>query len=135
MKKRYLILGTVSAVLLGAVTLKAWAYRGNPEQKGPNFSAERHEQMQKAFENKDYNAWKKLMNGRGRVSQTINESNFARFAEAHQLRLEGKNKEANKILAELGLGQGKRNRNNGKVKNGQRNFVDKNGDGICDYRQ
>ena len=60
--------------------------------------------MTKAFENKDYNAWKSLMQGRGRVMQIINAQNFARFAEAHKLALEGKTSEANKIKTELGLG-------------------------------
>lgn len=44
------------------------------------------------------------MQGRGRVSEVINEGNFARFAEMHQLRLEGRNEEADQIRTELGLG-------------------------------
>ena len=60
--------------------------------------------MTKAFDSNDYNAWKELMGGRGRVSQVINEDNFARFAEAHRLALEGKTEEAAKIRQELGLG-------------------------------
>lgn len=100
----------LSAVTLSAITLlltatpKVLAYRGDPNVKGPYYSEERHEAMTKAFENKDYQSWKNLMQGRGRVSQVINEQNFARFTEMHQLMLEGKNDEANKIRAELGLG-------------------------------
>ena len=30
------------------------------------------------------------MNGKGRVAEVVNEGNFARFAEAHQLAEEGK---------------------------------------------
>ena len=71
---------------------------------GSNYSLERHEAMEHAFENKDYNAWKTLMQGRGRVTQVVNEQNFSRFAEMHQLREEGKIDEANKIRKELGLG-------------------------------
>lgn len=104
------ILG-VSALALGAGVLfvsvpSALAYRGDPSVQGPNYSPERHEAMVKAFENKDYNAWKNLMQDRGRVTQVISEGNFARFAEMHQLRLEGKNDEANQIRTELGLGLG-----------------------------
>ena len=44
------------------------------------------------------------MQGRGRVSQVVNEGNFARFAEMHKLMLEGKTNEANAIRTELGLG-------------------------------
>lgn len=80
------------------------AYRGDPNVQGPNYTAERHETMTMAFENNDYNAWRQLMQGRGRVTQVVNEGNFARFAEMHKLRLEGKNDEANKIRTELGLG-------------------------------
>jgi len=102
------ILG-VSVLVLGAGVLfasvpSALAYRGDPNVQGPNYSPERHEAMIKAFENKDYNAWKSLMQGKGRVTQVINEGNFARFAEMHQLRLEGKIDEANQIRTELGLG-------------------------------
>jgi len=80
------------------------AYRGDTTVKGPNYSVERHDAMTKAFENKDYSAWKNLMLGRGKVTQVINESNFSKFAEAHQLTLEGKTSEAQKIRQELGLG-------------------------------
>ena len=50
--------------------------------------------MQKAFANKDYVAWKNLMQGKGRVTQVVNETNFAKFAEAHNLALQGKTAEA-----------------------------------------
>ncbi|OGZ27301.1 MAG: hypothetical protein A2427_03145 [Candidatus Nealsonbacteria bacterium RIFOXYC1_FULL_40_7] len=100
---------TLTAVALGAGALfasssGALAYRGDPGVRGPNYTAERHEAMTKAFENKDYNAWKEQMSGRGRVTQVVNEGNFARFAEMHQLMLDGKTTEANAIRAELGLG-------------------------------
>lgn len=83
---------------------KANAYQGDPNVKGPNYTAQRHEAMTKAFAAKDYNAWKNLMQGRGRVTQVVNKDNFAKFAAAHQLALQGKLSEANKIRQELGLG-------------------------------
>lgn len=99
----------ILALVLGAglfftTAQKTLAYRGDPNVKGPNYSPERHGAMTKAFENKDYNAWKNLMQGRGRITQVINEQNFSRFAEMHKLMLEGKTEEANKIRQELGLG-------------------------------
>lgn len=99
----------ISALALGIGVLVAtapstYAYRGDPNAQGPNYSSERHEKMEKAFENKDYNAWKTLMQGRGRITQKITEQNFARFAEAHELAEQGKTQEANKIRQELGLG-------------------------------
>jgi len=106
MNKRFLVLSSTALGLglLFVTTSSILAYRGDPNIQGPNYSAERHEKMTKAFENKDYNVWKELMQGKGRVTQVVNEGNFARFAEMHKLRLEGKNDEANKIRTELGLG-------------------------------
>ena len=106
MKKTILTLTIVAVVAGGLIILPKYAaaYKGDPNVKGPNYSQERHDTMIKAFENKDYNAWKNLMQGRGRVTQVINANNFAKFAQAHQLALQGKTAEANKIRTELGLG-------------------------------
>jgi hypothetical protein len=56
MKNKYIVMGAVAAAgIAGAVALSqgVLAYRGNPDQTGPNYSPERHEQMQKAFDGKD----------------------------------------------------------------------------------
>jgi len=107
MINKTVVLG-ISALVLGGVIIAprmVEAYQGNPNIQGPNYSIERHEAMTKAFANKDYNTWKNLVSGNnGRVAQVINESNFGKFVEAHNLTLQGKNDEANKIKAELGLG-------------------------------
>jgi len=104
--KNLIILGTAGLVLggLSLFTGKALAYRGDPSVQGPNYSVERHDAMNKAFEGNDYNAWKELTRGKGKVTQVITEQNFARFAEARKLALEGKTDEAKKIREELGLG-------------------------------
>jgi len=86
----------------GAVSVSA--YQGDPNVKGPNYTEERHTAMTKAFAEKNYQAWKNLMQGTGRATQVVNEKNFAKFAEAHALALQGKTDEAAKIRAELGLG-------------------------------
>ena len=106
MNKKIIILGTAGLVLGGFLlsSEKALAYRGDPSVQGPNYSEERHDAMTQAFESNDYNAWKELMQGKGRVTQVINEQNFARFAEAHKLALEGRIDEAQAIREELGLG-------------------------------
>lgn len=80
------------------------AYQGDPAVKGPNYSSERHELMQKAFENNDYEVWKNLMAGKGRVTQIVNQENFAKFAQAQKMAKEGNLAEAQKIRQELGLG-------------------------------
>jgi len=106
MNKKTMLLGA-TALVLGTVALlpqTALAYKGDANVKGPNYTQERHDAMTQAFANKDYNAWKALMDGRG-IARRITAENFAKFAEAHQLSLEGKNAEAAVIRAELGLGQ------------------------------
>jgi len=100
---------TIGAAVLGTGMLlvgasSAFAYRGDPGVTGPNYTPERHEAITKAFENNDYNAWKTQMQGKGRVTQVINEGNFARFAEMHRLNLAGDTEGAAKIRTELGLG-------------------------------
>jgi len=106
MNKTSILLGLSALVIGGAVIAPqaVLAYRGDPNVKGPNYTEERHEAMEKAFENKDFNAWKTLMAGRGRVTQVVNAQNFAKFAQAHELAEQGKTDEANKIRTELGLG-------------------------------
>jgi len=98
---------TAGALLAGVVSGSALAYKGDPNVKGPNYTPERHEAMEKAFETNDYNAWKQLMESnqrRGRVLDVINESNFAKFSQMHELMEQGKTTEAQAIRQELGLG-------------------------------
>ncbi|NMC51594.1 hypothetical protein GYA54_02605 [Candidatus Kuenenbacteria bacterium] len=96
------------AVLFGALgASQVLAYQGDYTQKGPNYSEERHVLMTSAFQNRDYSAWKELMAGKGgRVNQVVNQENFAKFTEAHDLAMQGKREEANKIRQELGLRAG-----------------------------
>jgi len=106
MNKTTLLLGLSALVIAGAIFAPqaALAYRGDVNVKGPNYTQERHDAMEKAFENKDYNAWKALMIGKGRVTQIVTAQNFPKFAQAHELAEQGKTDEANKIRTELGLG-------------------------------
>jgi len=123
MKKTILILG-VTALVLGGMSIipnTASAYRGDPNVEGPNCTEERHQEMEQAFENNDYQAWKNLMQGKGRVMQVINEGNFAKFAQAHELAEQGKMDEAKQIREELGLGL-----KNGSGKNGGQGLRGKN---------
>jgi len=98
---------TAGALLAGVISGTALAYRGDPNVQGPNYSPERHEAMEQAFENNDYNSWKQLMEQnahRGRVMDVINKSNFAQFAQVHELMEAGKIDEANALRQQLGLG-------------------------------
>lgn len=108
MKTSILGLGA-AALALGGVAVfagNALAYLGDPGVRGPLYSTERHDAMEQAFEHKDYGAWTKLMEDRGqaRVTQVVNENNFSKFAEAHELAEQGKMVEAKQIRQELGLG-------------------------------
>lgn len=145
---------TIGAAALTAVIVTAgfaassFAYQGDPNVQGPNYTPERHDAMEAAFEAGDYSAWKELMSGKGRVIQVVNEGNFTKFAEAHELAENGDIAGAKEIRAELGLGQGGRGygMRDGKGQGGGRgmhnfgtrgqnaggNFVDANGDGTCD---
>jgi hypothetical protein len=105
MKKALITTGVLALAFALFFSKSAFAYRGDPNVKGPNCTPERHEAMLKAFEKKDYNAWKNLMSNRP-ITQKINVSNFSKFVEMRNLMLQGKVDEANKIKAELGLGQG-----------------------------
>ncbi len=106
MNRKTILIGLLALILGGLVISPkiTEAYQGDPNVKGPNYSVERHTAMEKAFDNKDYNAWKNLMQGRGRVTQVVNAQNFAKFAQAHELAEQGKTAEANKIRTEIGLG-------------------------------
>ncbi|PIP69171.1 hypothetical protein CO033_03250 [Candidatus Nomurabacteria bacterium CG_4_9_14_0_2_um_filter_32_10] len=109
-KKIVLGLGALAlALAIGTFASSASAYKGDPSVKGPNYSTERHEAMEKAFETKDYTVWKSLMQNNGRVTQVVNKDNFAKFAEAHELAEKGDLEGAKKIRQELGLGLGNGN--------------------------
>lgn len=101
--KKYLA-GTaaLALVLVGGATT-ASAYQGDYNAEGPNCTDERHEAMEAAFDDLDYDAWYELMDGKGRVTEVITEDNFATFAEAHELGKAGNSEGANKLRAELGL--------------------------------
>ena len=105
MNKNIIIIGSLVLTILagGVYASQALAYRGDPLVKGPNYTVERHEAMVKAFETNDYATWKAQMAGRGRVTEVINETNFAEFAKAHELAEAGKIEEANAIRSKLGL--------------------------------
>jgi hypothetical protein len=107
MKNKIITLGMTGLVLGGLLFIapgSTLAYRGDVNVKGPNYTAERHETMLKLFETKNFGGWLKEMAGKG-VTRIVNtQDKFNKFIEARKLALEGKNMEASKIRAELGLG-------------------------------
>ncbi len=110
MKNILLVFGItiLTAGVLGMSLQVASAYQGDPSVTGPNYSADRHEAMEQAFADGDYEAWRELMNGRGRVLEMVTADNFNEFARAHELAEAGNIEGALEIRQELGLGQGQR---------------------------
>jgi hypothetical protein len=105
------IFGLFALLFVGMVlsTSLVSAYKGDYTVKGPDYSEDRHEVMETAFETLNYDTWKELMieNGRhGRVVDVVTESNFAKFAEAHQAAMNGDFETAAQLRAELGLNNG-----------------------------
>lgn len=97
------MVGAAFALTAAVIPAAAFAYKGDPAVKEPNYTPERHEAMTKAFETNDYQSWKQLMDGRG-VARKINAENFEVFAKAHRLAAEGNLEEAQQLRSQLGLG-------------------------------
>jgi len=135
--QKILGLSLIGVVAIGALVYATGTFAAQ-QNYGPNYSLDRHEKMLRAFENNDYTAWKAQMGDRG-PARVVTKENFPRFTEMHKLMLEGKTAEANVIRAELGLdqrgGQGRGMMNRQRGQNRGVNFMDANGDGICDQMQ
>lgn len=109
--KKMAIAGLLAIMLVGMVfsTGVVSAYRGDYTVKGPNYTAERHEAMEKAFASLDYTAWQGLMTADGRhprVVDVVTESNFETFVRAHEAGENGDYETAAELRAELGLNNG-----------------------------
>ena len=68
-------------------------------------SVEEMEAVRNAIQNNDYEAFKEAVAKNSRMSDAVNEDNFAKLVEAHKLREQGKFEEAKEIMEELGLGR------------------------------
>jgi len=154
-KRNKILVGSLILAGMTSVGIYAMASADEANNRGRNYSPERHERMERAFENNNYEDWKTEMEKntrKGRVMDVVNKENFSKFAQMHKLREEGKSDEANKIRTELGLranagergghgygkGEGKGNgegRGNGEHRGENRggHFEDKDGDGHCDH--
>lgn len=119
-----LITAFVAVFIIGVVSLvSVIAYRGNPEENGPNYDADVHEQLEAAIEAGDYDAWLEIRTEnnlpmKGRMFQVITEENFDRYVALHEANEAGDTVTADAIRAELGLGQGAMKRNGGQAGTG-----------------
>ncbi|MBR9706575.1 hypothetical protein GOV14_06065 [Candidatus Pacearchaeota archaeon] len=140
---------TLGILALGVIALLGvslvFAYQGDYSVKGPNYSEDRHEAMETAFENLDYDAWVALMTENGRhprVVDVITVDNFATFVEAHEAAESGDFELAAELRAELGLGNGQGSRDGtghkmgNQMNKGSRKGTGSRGqgnNGICPY--
>ena len=97
--------GVIALGLLGMVSVTA-AYQGESANKPQDCDSERHEAMEQAFANHDYESWKELMAGKGRVTEVVNQNNFAEFARSHERLEAGDEAAVREIRQSLGLGLG-----------------------------
>ena len=121
MKKTHLAAGFMVALLLTVITANSsFAYFGDRDDQNKNFDSERFEQIQlertnhreimrNAMESGDYNTWKTTLENSPRgvkMLEIINEDNFSKLKEAHQLAQSGDYEGAKAIRDELGLQKG-----------------------------
>jgi len=107
-------------LMIGGVFVSA--YQGDPTVEGPNYTPDRHDDMQAAFDAVDYELWVALMSQEGRtpgVMRKVSEDNFATFVDMRTAMLNGDVELAAELKAELGLGQGKMNHGSSKGQGGQ----------------
>lgn len=77
----------------------------NLNNKGSEkYSQERQEKILNAFENNDYQAWKKIIGQNNKINNIINESSFQRFVLARTAARNGEYSKALRITEELKKG-------------------------------
>lgn len=80
------ILASLTGIAVLAIATPVFAYQGNPEVQGPNYSPERHEAMEVVFAKNDYPGWLKLMEGKAmRLKEVVNsQAKFEEFVKARE---------------------------------------------------
>ncbi len=109
--KKITLFGILAVLIVGTVFSASMvnAYRGDYSKEGPNFSDERHEAMDLAFETGNYDSWYALMTEDGknpRVVDVVTADNFDMFVQAHDAGKSGDFETANELREELGLNDG-----------------------------
>ena len=102
--KRFAAASLATLAILAAITVSTSADESDDSSfKGPRFNPEHRETMMEVIENCDYDDWYNALTEDGNeppILEHINEGNFARFCEMHDLRTQ-----AREIAEELGLPQ------------------------------
>ena len=99
------VMFTASTHTVGAAT-----FNGHGVDMMPGISTEqradmqeRHEAIEAAIENNDYDAWKNTMDQRVNITDVVTKENFDQFTEMHRLMEAGEFEKAQEIRDELGL--------------------------------
>ncbi len=135
MKKRS-ILGFAILMVVGLIfsTSLVSAYRGDMSTHGQYYTPERQETITNSINNLDYDSWYSTMTEytTPRIVNYVTADNFGTFAELYNARLNNDYTRVQELRTELNFGQNNERNSNGRGMN-QRNFVDIDGDGVCDY--
>lgn len=102
-----LIIAGIASMALLLILGVVFAYQGNFSNPGPNYSEDRHEAIEQAINNKDYDMWLELMTNEGRtprVTQVVTKENFGTFIQIHNAQIANDLETAQKLRTELGLG-------------------------------
>ena len=108
MKKSTLLISTgvaTGAFLIGLTLSNPFvsAYQNGAWQREQGFSPETKAQIEQSIENGDYNTWKSLTDGKGRMGETITEENFPLLKELHTAQQNGDTTKAQELRQKLGL--------------------------------
>jgi hypothetical protein len=109
--KKTAIFGILTLMVIGLVFTSGMvnAYRGDYSVQGPDYSEDRHELMENAFDKLDYTAWYELMTAEDRhprIVDVVTEDNFEIFVQAHEAGRNGDYETATALRSELGLNNG-----------------------------
>lgn len=114
-KSKFYLLSGFLGLVLTTLVVSSMASAGETTGKfqGRNFDSARYEAMeesrlamQTALENRDYNAWKEIIDSRPKITDYVNQDNFNQFVDMHNYRLSGDFEAADAIRTELGIPMG-----------------------------
>lgn len=139
MKKKLLASLSVLVIMGLSLIVGVSAYRGDSTVTSPYYDEATHEAIEAAIEAGDYQTWKTLreeagLPARGLMFSVINEENFADYQALHEANMAGDEAGAQTVKASLGLGlgQGQGKGQDRRMKSSQAEFIDSDGDGLCD---
>lgn len=105
MKNRFMMASVLAAGVL-TLGVSAYAYQWNPGIENPDCTdLERHEAVETAFENHDYQAFLDLYDGKGIAKKITSEDDFNKFIELREASLAGDIDLVNELKTELNLWQ------------------------------